>query len=193
MKISSFIKYFRFCRGLSLLTCQISILMLPKIDFMLVIIDSQKSKVSKGVLVAAILAAVAFVLAISAVVILLINRRHVGYFHKLSNKRTSSSISIKIGLKSFTYKELALATDKFSSLNKVGRGGYGNVYKGILSDETFVAVKRAEEDSLQGQKEFLTEIELLSRLHHRNLVTLIGYCNEAGDQMLVMISCPMAP
>ncbi|KAK7287056.1 hypothetical protein RIF29_00048 [Crotalaria pallida] len=151
-----------------------------------IIIDSQQSKVSKGVLVAAILAAVAFVLAISAVVILLINRRHARYFHKLSNKRTSSSISIKIqGLKSFTYKELALATDKFSSLNKVGRGGYGNVYKGILSHETFVAVKRAAEGSLQGQKEFLTEIELLSRLHHRNLVKLIGYCNEAGEQMLV--------
>ncbi|KAJ1407183.1 Tetratricopeptide-like helical domain superfamily [Sesbania bispinosa] len=67
----------------------------------------------------------------------------------------------------------------------IGPRGYGNVYKGILCDETFVAIKRAEENSLQGQKEFLTEIELLSRLHHRNLVSLIGYCNEEGEQMLV--------
>ncbi|XP_019412926.1 PREDICTED: probable LRR receptor-like serine/threonine-protein kinase At1g06840 isoform X3 [Lupinus angustifolius] len=146
--------------------------------------DSERSKVSKGVLVAVILAAVAFVLAICAIILLLISRRRIKYFHKLPNK--SSSISIKIdGLKAFTFKELAHATNKFNSTNKVGRGGYGIVYKGILSDETFVAVKRAEEDSLQGQKEFLTEIELLSRLHHRNLVSLIGYCNEAGEQMLV--------
>ncbi|OIW01382.1 hypothetical protein TanjilG_12922 [Lupinus angustifolius] len=111
---------------------------------------------------------------------------HVKRFHKLSRNHTSSSISIKIdGLKTFTLKELARATDKFNDTNKVGQGGYGNVYKGILSDETFVAVKRAEEGSLQGQKEFLTEIELLSRLHHRNLVSLIGYCDEAGEQMLV--------
>ncbi|KAE9622314.1 putative protein kinase RLK-Pelle-LRR-VIII-1 family [Lupinus albus] len=150
-----------------------------------IINDPERSKVRKGVLVAVILAAVAFVLAISAIYIVLISRRHVKYFHKVSNK--PSSISIKIdGLKAFTFKELANATNKFNSTNKVGRGGYGIVYKGILSDETFVAVKRAEEeDSLQGQKEFLTEIELLSRLHHRNLVSLIGYCNEAGEQMLV--------
>ncbi|KAF1883870.1 hypothetical protein Lal_00038363 [Lupinus albus] len=151
-----------------------------------IIIDTTRRTVSKGVLVASILAAIAFVLAISALIFFLNSRRHVKSFHKLSSKRTSSSISIKIdGLKAFTLKELAHATDKFNSTNKVGQGGYGNVYKGILSDETFVAVKRAEEDSLQGQKEFLTEIELLSRLHHRNLVSLIGYCNQAGEQMLV--------
>lgn len=86
-------------------------------------------------------------------------------------------------MKAFTFKELAHATNKFDISNKVGQGGYGNVYKGILSDETFVAIKRAEENSLQGQKEFLTEIELLSRLHHRNLVSLIGYCNEEGEQV----------
>ena len=96
----------------------------------------------------------------------------------------ATNISIKIdGVKAFTYKELSLATDKFNSSMKVGEGGYGNVYKGVLSDETFVAIKRAEEGSLQGQKEFLTEIELLSRIHHRNLVQLIGYCNQEGEQV----------
>ncbi|CAL0304383.1 unnamed protein product [Lupinus luteus] len=149
-----------------------------------VIIDTTKRTDSKGILVASTLAAIAFVLAISALIFVLISRRRVNSFHRLSRK--ASSISIKIdGLKAFTLKELARATDKFNNTNKIGQGGYGNVYKGILSDETFVAVKRAEEGSLQGQKEFLTEIELLSRLHHRNLVSLIGYCNEAGEQMLV--------
>jgi len=96
----------------------------------------------------------------------------------------ASDIYIKIdGVKSFTLKELTHATNKFDISTKVGEGGYGNVYMGILSDETVVAVKRAGENSLQGQKEFLTEIELLSRLHHRNLVSLLGYCNEEGEQV----------
>ncbi|MED6145691.1 hypothetical protein PIB30_027822 [Stylosanthes scabra] len=147
---------------------------------------SGKSKTKTGVLVAAIVAGVACVLAISALIYLLITRKHIKYQSKLSRKRVSTNISIKIdGVKAFTFKELSHATDKFDSTTKVGEGGYGNVYKGILSDETFVAIKRAEEGSLQGQKEFLTEIELLSRIHHRNLVQLIGYCNEEGEQMLV--------
>ncbi|KAI8014383.1 60S ribosomal protein L10 [Camellia lanceoleosa] len=85
-----------------------------------------------------------------------------------------SKISSNIdGVKGFTYREMALATDNFHASTQVGQGGYGNVYKGILADGTVVAIKRAQEGSLQGEKEFLTEIELLSRLHHRNLVSLI--------------------
>ena len=87
------------------------------------------------------------------------------------------------GVKDFTFKEMALATDNFNSSSQVGQGGYGKVYKGTLSDKTVVAIKRAEEGSLQGQKEFLTEIKLLSRLHHRNLVSLVGYCDEEGEQV----------
>ncbi|KAG0447665.1 hypothetical protein HPP92_028223, partial [Vanilla planifolia] len=97
-----------------------------------------------------------------------------------------SKIPIKVdGLKGFTFEELAFATNNFSSTSQVGRGGYGKVYKGILADGTVVAVKRAEETSLQGSQEFFTEIELLSRLHHRNLVALVGYCDERNEQMLV--------
>ena len=88
------------------------------------------------------------------------------------------------GVKAFTYREMAMATEKFNSSTEIGQGGYGKVYKGILADGTVVAIKRAQEGSLQGEKEFLTEIELLSRLHHRNLVSLIGYCDEEGEQVL---------
>lgn len=87
------------------------------------------------------------------------------------------------GVKSFTFKEMTLATRNFDSSTQLGRGGYGKVYKGILSDNTIVAIKRAEEGSLQGEKEFLTEIQLLSRLHHRNLVSLVGYCEEEEEQV----------
>ncbi|KAG6531072.1 hypothetical protein ZIOFF_004842 [Zingiber officinale] len=80
---------------------------------------------------------------------------------------------------------MELATNKFDISTQVGQGGYGKVYRGILADGTVVAIKRAQQDSLQGSKEFFTEIELLSRLHHRNLVSLIGYCDEEDEQMLV--------
>ncbi|KAI5409421.1 hypothetical protein KIW84_055019 [Lathyrus oleraceus] len=137
-----------------------------------------------GIIAAIIIGVVAAVLAITAITMLLIFRRNSKYMHLISRKRTSSNVCIKIdGVKAFTLKELTHATNKFDISTKVGEGGYGNVYKGILSDETFVVVKRAGENSLQGQKEFLTEIELLSRLHHRNLVSLLGYCGEEGEQV----------
>lgn len=59
------------------------------------------------------------------------------------------------------------------------------MYKGTLVDGTRVAIKRAERGSMQGVGEFKNEIELLSRVHHRNLVSLIGFCYEQGEQMLV--------
>ena len=97
-----------------------------------------------------------------------------------------SKISMKIdGVRDFSYGEMSSATNKFSISAQVGQGGYGKVYRGVLADGTVVAIKRAEEGSLQGEKEFLTEIELLSRLHHRNLVSLIGYCDEEGEQVLL--------
>jgi len=101
----------------------------------------------------------------------------------------ASRISIKIdGVRAFTYGEMSSATNNFSISAQVGQGGYGKVYKGTLSDGTVVAIKRAQEGSLQGEKEFLTEISLLSRLHHRNLVSLLGYCDEEGEQVIFFLS-----
>ena len=90
-------------------------------------------------------------------------------------------------MKDFTFEEMVVATNNFDSSTQVGEGGYGKVYKGILADGTVVAIKRAQQGSLQGETEFLTEIELLSRLHHRNLVSLTGYCDEEGEQVLNLI------
>jgi serine/threonine protein kinase len=95
-----------------------------------------------------------------------------------------SRFSVKIdGVRSFTFEEMATATNNFDISAQVGQGGYGKVYKGIVADGAIVAIKRAHEDSLQGSKEFCTEIELLSRLHHRNLVSLVGYCDEEDEQV----------
>ncbi|OWM81597.1 hypothetical protein CDL15_Pgr007635 [Punica granatum] len=150
------------------------------------VLPTQNSGISKGIIVAIVLAAVACAVSISALITFLIIRRSKGNQNSLSRKHLSSKISIKIeGVKAFTFRQMAQATNNFNSSSKVGQGGYGKVYKGILSDHAVVAIKRAEEGSLQGQREFLTEIKLLSRLHHRNLVSLVGYCDEEGEQMLV--------
>ncbi|KAI3925176.1 hypothetical protein MKW98_009826 [Papaver atlanticum] len=97
------------------------------------------------------------------------------------------------GVKGFTFEEMALATYNFDSSTQVGQGGYGKVYKGVLSDGSFVAIKRAQEGSFQGDKDFFNEIELLSRVHHRNLVSLIGYCYEESEQLhisdLLLLNC----
>ncbi|XP_009768306.1 putative LRR receptor-like serine/threonine-protein kinase At1g06840 isoform X1 [Nicotiana tabacum] len=145
------------------------------------------SSISKGALAGIILGVIAGAVTISAFVSLVILRLHMKKHHCAGSKRNLlSKISVKIdGVKEFNFEELTLATKNFNNSSLVGQGGYGKVYKGTLTDGTVVAIKRALEGSLQGQKEFLTEIELLSRLHHRNLVSLLGYCGEEGEQMLV--------
>ncbi|GER26281.1 protein kinase-like protein [Striga asiatica] len=144
------------------------------------------SGLSKRALAGVIVGTIAGSVTLSAIVSLLILRRHLKKHHPSSKRRPSKRISIRIeGMKNFSYSEMALATNNFNSSTVVGQGGYGKVHKGILSDGTVVAIKRAQEGSLQGDKEFLTEIELLSRLHHRNLVSLVGYCDDEGEQMLV--------
>lgn len=103
-----------------------------------------------------------------------------------ARNKLSSVGGIKIAeARAFTYKELAVATKSFSAAMQVGSGGYGNVYRGNLADGQVVAIKCAKEGSLQGTNEFYTEIELLSRVHHRNLVSLVGYCDDQGEQILV--------
>ncbi|CAB4315406.1 unnamed protein product [Prunus armeniaca] len=150
------------------------------------IIDPRRMGIRKGILAAIITGAVASFVILSATVMLLITRCLRHRDRPPSRRHSSSKITMKIdGVREFTFKEMTLATRNFDSSTQLGRGGYGKVYRGILSDDTIVAIKRAEEGSLQGEKEFLTEIELLSRLHHRNLVSLVGYCDEEGEQMLV--------
>ncbi|XP_059071575.1 probable LRR receptor-like serine/threonine-protein kinase At1g67720 isoform X2 [Cryptomeria japonica] len=79
--------------------------------------------------------------------------------------------------------DMKTATNNFSQ--KIGQGGFGSVYFGKLADGKDVAVKLLSSSSKQGLAEFLNEINLLSRVHHKNLVSLSGYCNESEELMLV--------
>uniref|UniRef100_A0A0D9ZQP6 non-specific serine/threonine protein kinase n=1 Tax=Oryza glumipatula TaxID=40148 RepID=A0A0D9ZQP6_9ORYZ len=85
----------------------------------------------------------------------------------------------------FSYNDLRSATENFSSSNLLGEGGYGLVHKGRLSDGRAVAVKQLSQSSNQGKKQFATEIETISRVQHRNLVTLYGCCLESNTPLLV--------
>ncbi|XP_020153524.1 L-type lectin-domain containing receptor kinase IX.1 isoform X1 [Aegilops tauschii subsp. strangulata] len=90
------------------------------------------------------------------------------------------------GPRRFSYSEIAVATDNFSNDMALGRGGFGFVYQGFISDmNREVAVKRVSETSRQGWKEFVSEVRIISRLRHRNLVQLIGWCH-GGDELLLV-------
>ncbi|WJZ94443.1 hypothetical protein VitviT2T_013301 [Vitis vinifera] len=83
----------------------------------------------------------------------------------------------------FTYSELVNITNNFQKV--LGKGGFGSVYGGYFNDGTQVAVKMLSEQSAQGFKEFRSEAQLLTKVHHRNLAPLIGYCNEGRCKGLV--------
>ncbi|XP_038718279.1 proline-rich receptor-like protein kinase PERK9, partial [Tripterygium wilfordii] len=85
----------------------------------------------------------------------------------------------------FTYKELAKATNGFSAQNLLGEGGFGCVYKGDLPDGTEIAVKELRIGGGQGEREFKAEVDIISRIHHCHLVSLVGYCISEGRRLIV--------
>ncbi|XP_038879441.1 receptor-like serine/threonine-protein kinase ALE2 isoform X2 [Benincasa hispida] len=87
--------------------------------------------------------------------------------------------------KTFSASDIEKATNNFDPSRILGEGGFGRVYRGVLEDGTEVAVKVLKRDDHQGGREFLAEVEMLSRLHHRNLVKLIGICIEERSRSLV--------
>ncbi|XP_057416388.1 receptor-like serine/threonine-protein kinase ALE2 [Lotus japonicus] len=97
-----------------------------------------------------------------------------------------SSIAAYTGSsKTFSMNDLEKATDNFHASRILGEGGFGRVYGGVLGEGTKVAVKVLMRDDHHGDREFLAEVEMLSRLHHRNLVKLIGICAEDSFRGLV--------
>ncbi|KAL9275150.1 Proline-rich receptor-like protein, partial [Drosera capensis] len=86
---------------------------------------------------------------------------------------------------SFTFEELALATNNFSSANLLGQGGFGYVHKGVLPSGKEIAVKQLKAGGGQGEREFRAEVETISRVHHKHLVSLVGFCIAGSQRLLV--------
>lgn len=85
----------------------------------------------------------------------------------------------------FTYAELHAATDGFSKENFLSEGGFGSVYRGRLKNRRWIAVKQHKHASLQGEKEFRSEVRALSKARHENVVMLLGSCSEGSHRLLV--------
>lgn len=84
----------------------------------------------------------------------------------------------------FSYDELAAGADGFSEANLLGQGGFGHVYKGTVRGQE-VAIKKLRAGSGQGHREFRAEVDIISRVHHKNLVSLVGFCIHAEQRLLV--------
>ncbi|XP_048139825.1 receptor-like protein kinase FERONIA [Rhodamnia argentea] len=109
----------------------------------------------------------------------------VSYATTKSTKTQGSSLPSDL-CRHFSLAEIKAATNDFDEVFIIGVGGFGNVYKGYVDGgATQVAIKRLNPRSQQGLHEFMTEIEMLSQLRHLHLVSLIGFCNDAGEMILV--------
>ncbi|KAJ8466810.1 hypothetical protein OPV22_029362 [Ensete ventricosum] len=114
--------------------------------------------------------------------------------HKTSDEATQKDAgNAKIAAQTFTFRELASATKNFRPELLLGEGGFGRVYKGCFenSGQMMVAIKQLDRNGIQGNKEFVAEVSMLSLLHHENLVTLVGYCADGDQRLLVYEYMPM--
>lgn len=103
-----------------------------------------------------------------------------------SSTKDPEKSNIAIGVHLFDYNELEKATNNFDSKNELGDGGYGTVYKGKLRDGRVVAVKRLYENNCKRVEQFMNEIDILTRLHHPNLVTLYGCTSRHSRELLLV-------
>ncbi|KAL1339760.1 hypothetical protein AAHE18_U063300 [Arachis hypogaea] len=94
------------------------------------------------------------------------------------------------GVQVFTYKEIEVATNGFSEANVIGNGGFGLMYRGVLSDGTLAAIKLLRREGKQGERAFRVEVDLLSRLHSPYLVELLGYCADQNHRLLIFEYLP---
>ncbi|KAF6173358.1 hypothetical protein GIB67_027053 [Kingdonia uniflora] len=121
----------------------------------------------------------------SVVAILLV----VGIIWKILRKKNLEELELRRSLEQqtgyFSLRQIKAATNDFDPANKIGEGGFGPVYMGVLSDGSAIAVKQLSAKSKQGNREFVTEIGMISALQHPHLVKLFGCCIE-GNQLLLI-------
>ncbi|KAM1073014.1 hypothetical protein ACFX2B_017942 [Malus domestica] len=130
---------------------------------------------------------------VPAVALLLLGLGGLGYYLYKRRKAAASDENIFGALKSlpgtpreFSFKELKKATNNFDDKHKLGQGGFGVVYRGVLPKENLeVAVKKFSRDNLKGKDDFLAELTIINRLRHKHLVRLLGWCHKNGMLLIV--------
>ncbi|KAK4269384.1 hypothetical protein QN277_022547 [Acacia crassicarpa] len=104
---------------------------------------------------------------------------------------SSASVGLTLGPRRFTYEELESATNGFSDSNFLGEGGYGVVHKGVhpydVLRQTYVAVKQLKYGIQEARREFLNETAIISRIHHKHLVSLVGYCMDEARSKIMLV------
>uniref|UniRef100_A0A453NC18 Protein kinase domain-containing protein n=1 Tax=Aegilops tauschii subsp. strangulata TaxID=200361 RepID=A0A453NC18_AEGTS len=146
---------------------------------------SSRKKIN-GALLAAIVIPIVAVIAIFVVLFLLLRQKLKG-----KDKRKATGPEDESALlenREFSYRELKYITSNYSQ--EIGKGGFGAVFLGYLKNGNSVAVKVRSDSSSQGGKEFLAEARHLTRIHHKNLVSLIGYCKDKNHLALVYVYMP---
>ncbi|KAJ8458589.1 hypothetical protein OPV22_031515 [Ensete ventricosum] len=143
--------------------------------------ESKPTRRHKGKTAAIVISCVVSVVVLFAALIVLCMLR------KKQARRTTEKLhnedELQLENRKFTYRQLQSITDNFERI--VGKGGFGTVYYGHLEDATEVAVKMLSQSSSQGTKEFLAEAQHLTRVHHKNLVSMVGYCMDGEHLALV--------
>ncbi|XP_010455557.1 PREDICTED: putative cysteine-rich receptor-like protein kinase 31 [Camelina sativa] len=139
-----------------------------------------RKNISTGAIVGIVVSAVTFVVLLTLGLVILKRRQS----YKTLKPQTDDDMISPQSLQ-FDFATIEAATDKFSSNNKLGQGGFGEVYKGMLPNETEIAVKRLSRNSGQGTQEFKNEVVIVAKLQHKNLVRLLGFCLERYEKILV--------
>ncbi|KAH9287899.1 hypothetical protein KI387_032016, partial [Taxus chinensis] len=144
--------------------------------------NSEQTKIKTGALIGIIFSGIAAVL-ICLSFIIFWRRRVQKSLARDQENEALKGIQAKPNI--FSYADMKTATRDFHEENKLGQGGFGTVYKGILPDGKVVAVKQLSSESKQGKREFINEVAAISAVQHRNLVKLHGCCIEGEHRMLV--------
>ncbi|KAG2665643.1 hypothetical protein I3760_15G017600 [Carya illinoinensis] len=144
--------------------------------------EARKKVLRMDILVSGV-ACLSFALIVLAFSTFLIFRYRRWAYKKILYKANDQGLIDDVSLRAFTYNELKVATNGF--VEKLGRGSFGTVFKGTLSEQRIIAVKRLEKVVAEGELEFRNEMRSIGRTHHRNLVRLLGYCHDGSNRLLV--------
>ncbi|KAJ0974326.1 hypothetical protein J5N97_016291 [Dioscorea zingiberensis] len=146
-------------------------------------LDSAGSSSKKGAIIGGVSGGVGALMILSLVAFLWIRKSRKSTMHQRGNILGATELQ---GPLNFRYRDLKAATDNFSEMNKLGEGGFGDVYKGTLKNGKIVAVKRLMiTEASRAQASFQSEVKLISNVHHRHLVRLLG-CSSKGLELLLV-------